>query len=258
MSHTEQLQHALVLHARPWRETSLIVDLFTEHYGKIAVCARGVRSKKSPKRSILQPLSPLYICWKGRGELPTLTVVEAAEPVIKLSSNSLYSSFYINELLMRLLHKHDPHPQLFRHYKTALNRLSVPEDLEKTLREFELELLTAIGYGLTLDHDFMDKPISTQKMYFLNSDGQLQNVDHVGYVDSADSLDSLDSVNKNNTTSSVNPRLFSGQHLISISEKKWHDEATLKDAKRLLRISLKSLLGDKPLQSRKLFRSKTS
>lgn len=244
MSHTEELQQALVLHARPWRETSLIVDLFTEHYGKIAVCARGVRSKKSPKRSMLQPLSPLYICWKGRGELPTLTIVEAAEPVIKLTGTALYSSFYINELLTRLLHKYDPHPELFKHYKIALNQLAVSENIEQTLREFELELLVAIGYGLTLDCDSMDQPISNQKMYFLNTEGQLQNIDTF-------SNENIDS-NKN----SVNPRLFSGRQLISIFEKNWHDKVVLKDAKRLLRISLKPLLGDKPLQSRKLFRSK--
>jgi DNA repair protein RecO (recombination protein O) len=238
MSHTEELQQALVLHSRPWRETSLIVDIFTEHYGKISVCARGVRSKKSPKRSMLQPLSPLFICWKGRGELPTLTVVEAAEPVIKLSGTALYSSFYINELLSRLLHKYDPHPELFKHYKVALNQLSVSEKLEQTLREFELELLVAIGYGLTLDYDSMDEPISNHKMYYLNTEGQLQNID--------------------TNTNSVNSRIFSGQQLISISEKNWHDKLVLKDAKRLLRISLKPLLGDKPLQSRKLFRSKTS
>jgi DNA repair protein RecO (recombination protein O) len=251
VSHTEELQQALVLHARPWRETSLIVDLFTEHYGKIAVCARGVRSKKSPKRSMLQPLSPLYICWKGRGELPTLTVVEAAEPVIKLSGTALYSSFYINELLTRLLHKYDPHPELFKHYKLALNKLSVSENLEQTLREFELELLIAIGYGLTLDCDSMEQPISTQKMYFLNTEGQFQNIDTF-------SIENMGNENIDSSKNSVNPRLFSGRQLISISEKNWHDEIVLKDAKRLLRISLKALLGDKPLQSRKLFRSKTS
>jgi DNA repair protein RecO (recombination protein O) len=256
MSHTEELQQALVLHARPWRETSLIVDLFTEHYGKIAVCARGVRSKKSPKRSMLQPLSPLYICWKGRGELPTLTVVEAAEPAIKLSGTALYSSFYINELLTRLLHKYDPHPELFNHYKVALNQLSVSDNLEQTLREFELELLVAIGYGLTLDYDSMDQPISELKMYFLNTEGQLQNIDT--YSNENIGSENIGSEKMDSNKNSVNPRLFTGRQLISISERNWHDKVVLKDAKRLLRISLKPLLGDKPLQSRKLFRSKTS
>ena len=236
MSHSEQLQSAFVLHARPWRETSLIIDFFTENYGKIALIAKGVRSKKSLKRSILQPLSPLLICWKGRGELPTLTQVDIASPAIKLSSDALYSSFYINELLVRLLHRYDAHPELFSQYNQTLHQLANIDSLEINLREFELQLLSSIGYGLTLDYDFDDQPIDETEYYLLNHDGMFQKA-------MANSV----------TEDSKNIRLFLGRQLISIMTKNWHHTEVLKDAKRLLRLSIQPLLGDRPLQSRRLF-----
>ena len=238
MSHVSELQSGFVLHSRPWRETSLLLDVFTEKHGKIGLCARGVRGKKSLKRSMLQPLSPLLLCWRGRGDLQTLTSFEAAGPAIRLSGTSLYSAFYINELMVRLLHRHDPYPDLFYHYQHTLKQLSNSGHIEQTLREFELYLLTAIGYGLTLSSDLNGEPISAQNNYNLTIDGLLQVV-------------------KNNSGES-NSRQFSGCHLILIADKIWQDTAVLKDAKRLLRLSLKPLLGDKPLQSRKLFRRTVS
>lgn len=234
MNNVDQLQLGFVLHSRPWRETSLLVDIFTENHGKIGLCARGVRSKKSPKRSLLQPLFPLLLCWRGRGELQTLTNLEPAAPAIKLSGNSLYSAFYINELLVRLLHKHDPHPELFNKYQQTLMKLNNAESLEQTLREFELFLLISIGYGLALDHDISGEPIQKEAWYTINIDGALE-VSH-------------DELNIRHV------RCFKGNNLISIASQNWQNSEILKDAKRLLRLSLQPLLGDKPLQSRKLFR----
>ena len=238
MSHLNELQSGFVLHTRPWRETSLLLDVFTEKHGKIGLCARGVRGKKSLKRSMLQPLSPLLLCWRGRGELQTITSFEAAGPTIRLSGTALYSAFYINELIVRLLHRHDPYPELFYHYQHTLKQLSNSVHIEQTLREFELYLLTAIGYGLTLNNDLHGEPISAQNDYNLTIDGSFQAVE--------------------NNSGQSNSRQFSGSHLTLIADKNWQDSAVLKDAKRLLRLSLKPLLGDKPLQSRKLFRRTTS
>lgn len=234
MSHAKQLQSGFVLHTRPWRETSLLVDIFTENYGKIGLCARGVRGKKSLQRSLLQPLSPLLLSWTGRGELQTLTSLEPAAPAIILSGNALYCALYINELMVRLLHKHDPHPELFYHYHRTLERLSVADNLEQVLREFELLLLTNIGYGLTLSNDINGAAITESDCYQLNADGLFQMVE--------------------NLINPETPRQFYGAHLLLIAEKNWQDLATLKTAKRLLRLALQPLLGEKPLQSRKLFR----
>ena len=238
MNRQDDLQLGFVLHARPWRETSLIIDVFTEKQGKIALCAKGVRSKKSPKSSLLQPLSPLYLSWVGKGELPTLTMAEPAAPAIKLSAESLYSAFYINELIVRLLHRHDPHPNLFVHYDAALKQLSEPSPLEQTLREFEFHLLSSIGYGLSFSSDIDGEEILDTKTYYLHGDGLFQ------------SIVNLDSVDKQ--------RIFDGVNLLSIAENNWQNSAVLKDAKRLSRLSFKPLLGTKPLQSRKLFRRKPS
>ncbi len=238
MNHRSQLQSAFVLHSRPWKETSLLLDVLTENHGKIALCAKGVRGKKSPKRSFLQPLSPLSICWVGRGDLQTLTSIESAGLAIKLTGNSLYSAFYINELMVRLLHRHDPHPELFQHYQKTIERLSEIESLEQTLREFEMFLLASIGYGLTLEHDIDGEPLFDSKTYLLSVDGLFQIVE--------------------NTSVDNQARQFLGANLISIAARDWKHQDILKDAKRLLRLSLQPLLGDKPLQSRKLFRRNSS
>lgn len=230
----DDLQLSFVLHTRPWRETSMLVDIFTENHGKLCLCAKGIRNKKAPKRSLLQPLTLLYMSWKGRGDLATLITVEAAAPAIKLSSTSLYSAFYINELMVRLLHRHDPHPQLFHQYHNALEQLVDSKNLEQSLRVFELQLLTAIGYGLTLTSDMNGEPLESSTHYLLHKDGLFQRIDTT-------------------TIHELQPT-FEGRHLISIAKHNWQESGVLVSAKRLLRIVLKSLLGDKPLQSRNLFR----
>jgi len=235
-NHAKELQAGFVLHSRPWRETSLLVDVFTENHGKIGLCARGVRGKKSAKSSMLQPLTPILLCWTGRGELQTLTKIELAAPAIKLFGSALYSVFYINELMVRLLHKHDPHPELYYHYQQTLEQLANSEYLERTLRKFELLLLNVIGYGLTLSTDNNGEAILGQNNYLLDVDGLFQLVEN----------------------SAKHTRQFKGSHIISMAENDWQHPEVLKDAKRLLRLSLQPLLGDKPLQSRKLFRRKKS
>lgn len=238
MSHIDELQLAFVLHSRAWRETSLLLDVFTQHHGKLGLCARGVRSKKSPKRSLLQPFTPLLLNWKGRGELPTMMTVEPAGPAIRLSGDALFSAFYINELIVRLLHRHDPHPELFHQYQQTLLLLSKMEELEPVLRQFELQLLQSIGYGLTLDCDIDGEPLAKEQYYLLHNDGFLQLIQQ--------------------KSSTEHPRAFFGASLISIANDNWQNSDVVKDAKRLLRLSLQPLLGDKPLQSRKLFRRKVS
>jgi len=238
VSHVEQLQSCFVLHSRPWRETSMLLDVITQEYGKVALCARGVRGKKSQTRSFLQPFIPLYLSWSGRGELQTLTRTEPAGPAIKLSGDALYCALYLNELMVRLLHRHDPHPELFNSYHQALTKLSSSHLLEQSLREFEQELLTSIGYGLTLNVDVNGEIISDKNNYIFDENGFFKPVEY----------QSEKNAKKNY------PNEFTGKNILSFAAKNWQDAATLKAAKQILRISLNSLLGDKPLQSRKLFR----
>ena len=115
--------------------------------------ARGAQRPKSRWRSALQPFTPLRVSWTGRGSLQTLTVAEPASLPHALSRLPLMGGFYLNELLMTLLQRGDPHPVLFAHYAAALSELAGPGDLEPVLRRFELALLGEIGYGLVTDHD---------------------------------------------------------------------------------------------------------
>jgi len=243
MKKNESLDLSFVLHSRPFRETSLIVDVFTQSHGRLALCVRGARSttkKGSSKQSLLQPLTPLYLGWKGRGELPYLTHLEAAASRIQVASEALYSLFYLNELLMRLLHRHDPHPELFDLYHQTLNQLDADTDVEVALREFEFTLLEVLGYGISFECDHLGEAIHPDAQYLLDIDGRFQVINDMDH--------SLKKMQQSVT--------FMGSQLLSIQSKNWQNSNTLSDAKRLARLSLRPLIGDKPLNSRKLFRSK--
>ena len=147
------LEPALVLHARPWRETSLLVEAFSRGHGRIGLIARGVRRPKSRVRGLLQPFIPLLLSWRGRGELPTLTGAEADGGVLPLAGSAAKIGFYVNELLLRFLHRHDPEPTLFDHYRAALDAIARAEDPEPVLRIFEKRLLQAVGYALELERE---------------------------------------------------------------------------------------------------------
>jgi len=145
------LEPAFMLHHRAYRNTSLIVDLFTLHHGWISAVAKGVKSTKSPLRNNLQTFQPLLVSWCGRGEMVTLTQVEIDTPMRSIQNDYLAWGFYINELLYKLLEKHDPCPQLFSHYQNLLLELAHATATEKHLRLFEQNLLAELGYGLQLE-----------------------------------------------------------------------------------------------------------
>lgn len=152
-SHRIVLEQAFVLHNRPFRNTSALVEAITREYGRVGLVARGARGARSSLRGLMQPFIPLLLSWSGRGELFTLTGAEAAGAAVPLSGQRLITGLYLNELLMRLMHRYDPHPELFDLYAHTLVMLSESEAEEPVLRRFELGLLQAIGYALILDHD---------------------------------------------------------------------------------------------------------
>lgn len=144
-------QPGFVLHARAWRETSLLLEVLSRDYGRVGLVARGVRAARSrTPRALLQPLTPLILSWSGRGELATLSTVEAVGVPLALSGEALLCALYLNELVARLLTRHDPHPQLFADYLDTLARLAREESMAWTLRRFERDLLAHLGYGLAL------------------------------------------------------------------------------------------------------------
>lgn len=151
MTGPTQQEPAYVLHRRPWRETSLMVDIFSLNAGRITIIARGGNSAKSPLKAQLQPFQPLLLDWTGRSDLKTLTQAEVrGGPALKRTL-SLYSGLYVNELLQRLLPLADPHPRLFASYIEAIAELSEASDVEPVLRRFEQCLAAELGYDFAWD-----------------------------------------------------------------------------------------------------------
>lgn len=158
MSHGPQrveLTPGLVLHQRPWRDSSLIVDLFTLHHGRLTAFARGVRgARPGPARfAQLQPFQPLLLSWFGRGEAPRLTGAEPDGERVQLPPAALLSAYYLNELLLKLTAQHDAQPEIFACYRQALLALAAGEHCEWVLRRFEKQLLELLGFGLDLTAD---------------------------------------------------------------------------------------------------------
>jgi DNA repair protein RecO (recombination protein O) len=229
------LQSAYVLHRRPYRESSFLVDLFTLEHGRMTVVASGVRKTKSSTQGILQPFIPLLVSWSGKGELMTLVHVEANGHVQRLSGECLFAGFYLNELLMSLLQKWDAHPDLYRVYAKTLIVLQAPTLEEKTLRSFEKYLLEELGYGMLPKSDISLHNTFVPEKYY-------RFIPELGFV-----LSELDG--QMNTTSNI----FSGKSLIAMAKDDWGDTVNLQDAKRLMRFVLAPLLGTRLIYSRQLF-----
>ena len=154
------------LHSYPFRETSLLVEVFTRNLGRISLVARGARRPKSALRGMLLSFNPLALSWSGKAELKTLHGAEWRGGYMTLKGTALICGFYVNELLLKLLHRDDPHPSLFDAYEQALHDLCSGNDLAATLRRFEVCLLRELGYALSLDRDVAsDSPIDPQRRY---------------------------------------------------------------------------------------------
>lgn len=229
------LQPAYVLHRRAYRETSFLVDILTQEYGRLTVIAKGVRQAKSASAGLLQPFQPLLISWVGRGELMTLTDVELKGGAVRLQGDCLFAGFYLNELIMALLQRFDPHAVIFNAYvKTMLALQDAPLN-ERALRSFEKKLLEELGYGLLRQSDtLMQNALQDDKYYRF--------VPEQGFV-----LSELgDSIK-------TKANLFSGKSLRAIANEDWSLIETLRDAKRLTRYLLAPLLGARQIYSRQLF-----
>ena len=159
-------QPSFVLHARPYRETSLLIDAFTRDHGRVGLVARGVRRERSRlPRGLLQPLQPLLLDWVARGELGTLVGAEAASGPFTLSGDALLAAMYVNELVLRLSGRNDPHTPAFAAYAQCLARLADESDVAWTLRRFERDLLADLGYALALTLTATDTAVEVDADY---------------------------------------------------------------------------------------------
>ncbi len=227
------LHPAFVLHQRAYRESSLLLEVFSSQHGRLGLVAKGARRPHSRLRGILQPFHPLTISWSGRGELHTLTHAELNGAPLILEGRKLLSSLYLNELLMRVLHRHDAHPALFNWYCETLRFLSGPALEEPALRIFEKRLLEELGYGLVLSHDVdSHAPIEGEREYYYQQDKGPRIT----------------------APPSVPTVKVQGRTLIALANEHLNDPELLRESKALMRLVLKPHLGNKPLQSRALFR----
>lgn len=225
-------QRAYLLHLRPYRDTSAIVDLLTPDYGRVSMVARGVRKNKTPKRQLLNPFHELLISFQGDGELKLLTQFESANPCFRLSANYLYSAFYLNELLIRLLPEMDPHNQLFALYEQSLRELNQQYEIEPILRRFEFSLLQELGYAISFTHQA----------------NQVDEIDLNAFYACDLQQGFFEVANPDDYSLAIK-----GQDIVAIECNDYQSASTRKAAKKLSRFLLRPLLGNKPLKSRELF-----
>lgn len=163
------LARAYLLHQRPWRETSKLLEVWSRDHGRIGLVARGVRRPNSPQRSLLQPFTPLLVSWSQRGELGNLGAAESAGRPTLLKGRPLMAAFYMNELMLRLLPRQDAHPDLYDAYARTLEALA-GEKPAAALRLFETQLLSVIGYGLNLSQTASGEDIEVSLDYLYDLD----------------------------------------------------------------------------------------
>lgn len=234
MLSNDQLQAAYILHTRPYRDTSLLIDAFTVLQGRISLIAkgaRGIRGKTSRFKGSLQAFVPLLLSWRGKTDLMNLLNAEPHPiPIPHLTGKRLVCGLYLNELLIRLLYRYDPCPQLFQAYQTTLCNLS--DNPAIALRVFEKKLLAELGYALHLDKDSLTHQalLPHQSYQFIPSQGLV--------VCSNKSIARLS--------------IFSGASLLAIHHETWDTSIHLLDAKRLFRLALNYLLEGKTIRSRDL------
>jgi DNA repair protein RecO (recombination protein O) len=224
-------QPAFVLHGYPWRETSLIVELLTRDAGRIAVVARGAKRATSQFRGLLAPFCPLSVSWSGRGDIRTLTRVEWGGALLPLRGEGLLAAFYLNELLVRLLARADPHENLYRCYAQALHGMAAGQQPhDAVLRQFELDLLRELGWLPSLEHCADGAPIDAAAAYRFDPVRGLERVQGV-----------------------ADPLCLQGTTVQAMRARAFTTPQAAAESKGVLRQMIRYHLNGKPLNTRRIF-----
>lgn len=224
-------QLAFVLKSQSFKESSFIHQVFTKDYGVVSLISRGAKSKTSKTGSSIQPFRQLMVSWVGKSDLKTLTSIEQVGDVNVLKGKGLYCGFYVNELILSLLHKFDSHPVLFKAFQKIIDLLAADKDHEVYLREFEKTLLQEIGYGLQLEYE-------ADTHQAINSAQDYTYIIGKGAVKAPATSTGL---------------LISGSTLNNLKNNCLATKSELTQAKRLMRHLIDYQLDGKILKSRELF-----
>jgi DNA repair protein RecO (recombination protein O) len=223
---------AFVLHSYPYSESSLLLEVFSRVHGRLPLLAKGARRPRSVQRGLLMAFQPLLIGWSGRGEVRTLNGCEWSGGQPLLRGDALLCGFYLNELLLRLMAREDPHESLFDRYAEALSGLN-SEDKTPVLRRFEKALLKELGYAMTLDREAgSGAPIEPQSRYIYEPERG-----PVRHLNGESALP-----------------VFQGNTLLAIAGENYSDPATLPQCKQLMRLLINHRLDRQPLHSRTVFK----
>jgi DNA repair protein RecO (recombination protein O) len=224
-------QPGFVLHSYPYRETSLIIDVFSRDHGRIALVAKGAKRPHSALRGVLQTFQPLGLSWSGKGEVRTLTNAEWVGGMLPLTGDALLSGFYVNELLVKFCAREDAHPALFNHYVLTLSRLAHDEPAVQVLRSFETVLLRETGYAMNLTRTVTRQSVIADSRYVFDPDR--------GVREASDDQPAQWPV-------------ISGQTLIDMERDDYTNPHTAAQSRTLMRFLLNFHLGGTPLATRQI------
>ena len=227
-------ESAFVLHTYPYRESSLIVDVLSRHHGRVGLLAKGARRPRSAMRGTLLAFQRLTLGWSGKAELKTLHGAEWVSAPLQLKGRALVCGFYLNELLIKLLHREIAHEALFDVYSGTLAQLAAGASIEAVLRGFEIALLKELGYAVPLDRDSQSgEAIVEQARYtYIVEQGPLR----IGAEARENRLE------------------LQGTTLLDMQHGRFDDAVTLQESKQLMRVLINHYLGDQTLHTRQLLR----
>lgn len=228
-----QDEPSFVLHSYPFRETSLVLEVFSRQHGRIPLVARGARRPRSALRGLLMGFQPLTLSWFGKHELRTLHSAEWQGGQPQLQGTALLCGFYLNELLLNLMARDDPHEMLFDYYQQTLQRLAQEEDHAFTLRCFEKHMLQELGYALRLDTEAAGgQPIMPNLTYrYILERGAVAE-----------------------TPNAAQGMPVAGKTLLDMAADDYRDVNSARQSKQLMRMLLDHHLAGKTLHTRELMR----
>lgn len=234
MSQSIEQVNAYILHSRPFQESSLILQLFTLQQGRISIIAKGIKGKKSQSRkAILQPFQEVELSLSGRSTLKTLTHCEVIQPQVTsaylFKGKTLACAYYANELLTRTLPESEPFTDVYQIYRGFLSQLLTEKKFPPLLRQFEILLMQSIGVAPDFEYDASGQSIEPKSAYVLSVDD--------GFCLATETEES---------------KAYLGSAILALAGKSF-DESDWNASQQICRILLREIIGDKPLQSRKLW-----